>query len=313
MENFIVAFNVVLPVFLLICLGYLLQNIRWVTESALKEMNKLVFKVFLPVLLFQNMYNSNLNTDINLKLIIYAVACILTVFCILCIFVPRVVKERSKISTTIQGIYRSNFALFGIALAESMYGAGNIGPTGILVAVIVPLFNVLAVCLFEFYKGDSRLNIRKIIRGIITNPLIISTALGLVCNVLGVSFHTTLNEFVRTVGSLATPIALIVLGGTFSFHRVGANKKILAAVTVGRLIIFPGIIMVVSILLGFREKELFALYLMAGSPTAVASFAMASAMGGDGELAGQIVVVTTVLSLFTSIAGIYMLRTLGVI
>lgn len=313
MENFIVAFRVVLPIFLLISLGYLFRRIQWVSEKSLKEFNLLVFKVFLPVLLFNNMYHSDVNTEISPRLIIYAIASVLIIFAGLCIVVPKVVKDTKQAATIIQGIYRSNYALFGIAIAESMYGTGNAGATGILVSVIVPINNVLAVCLFEYYRGNARVHVGKIIKGIITNPLIIGTVLGLICKLLPVSFPGAVSSFLNTVGSLATPIALIVLGGTFSFGKVGANKKCLTAVTLIRMIILPIIFMTFSIWLGFREKELFALYLMVGAPTAVASFSMASAMGGDGELTGQIIVVTTVLSLFTTVGGIYLLRTIGVI
>ncbi len=312
MDSFIVAFNVVMPLFILIGLGYFIKRMGLVAEASLKEFNSLVFKIFLPVLLFHNMYQSDFSREINVGIIIYSVISILLIFGLLFIFVPKFERQKPKAAVMIQGMYRSNFALFGIAVTESMYGTGNADVTGILVAAIVPLFNVLAVCLFEIYKG-SVISIRKILAGIVKNPLIIGTALGLVCNFSGIIFPSVIGQSVLTLGNLATPVALIALGGTFTFGNLVKNKIRLAAVTTMRLLVIPLAFVALSIALGYRGKELFALYMMFASPTAVASFAMADAMGGDGEMAGQIVVLTTVVSLFSCISGIFIMEYIGVI
>lgn len=313
MEHFLVGFRVVLPVILFIGLGYFLKCIDCVSTSTLYGMNKLVFKVFLPVLLFCNMYRTDIGTVVNVRLILFAVVCVLAVFLILCAVIPKIIKNQKQAVTAIQGLYRSNFALFGIALAEAMYGKGNVDVTGMLVAVIVPLYNVLAVSLFEFFGGESGVNVQKVMKGIITNPLIIGTGAGLVFNVADIVICTEVADVLDTVGSLATPIALIVLGGTFSFSRIGENKRNLILISVGRLLLIPMLIVTGGMVLGYRSQELFALYLMAGSPTAVASFSMADAMGGDSELAGQIIVVTSVLSLVSSIGWISVLSIMGMI
>ncbi len=312
MENFIIAFNVVVPLFILIILGYLIRKVELITETSLKELNSLVYNVFLPVLLFNNMYHISFDGEIEFGIILYSVISILLIFGILCLIVPIFEKQRKKASTMIQGMYRSNFALFGIAVTESMYGAGNAGITGILVAVIVPLFNILAVCLFEIYKGD-KVNINGIIRGIIRNPLLIGTLSGFIFKVSGIIFPVVIEQSLEKVGSLATPVALIVLGGTFKFGKLIENRKRLIVIVFVRLILIPFVFIILSILYGYREKELFALYIMFGSPTAVASFAMAGAMGGDAEMAGQIVVLTTIMSLFSCILGIFVMKAVGVI
>lgn len=312
LQNLITAINVVLPIFILIGIGYFLRFINAVEHTSLKQFNKLVFKLFLPALLFENMYNSKLDHDFNFNIVTFAISTILIMVALLCVLVPLFEKDKSKRSTIIQGMYRSNFALVGIALTESMYGVGNTEISGLLVVFVVPLFNLIAVCLFEFYRGNS-LNPLIILKGIISNPLIIGTVLGVMFSLLNIQIPYSINHSIAMLGNLAAPIALIILGGTFSFKKVIKNEYRLIAVNLARLVVIPALFIYLAILFGFRDKELFALFTMYATPTAVVSYAMASAMGGDGELAGQIVVTTTVSSLFTCILGIFGLQTLGYI
>lgn len=312
MEHLTVALNVVIPVFILIILGYLVKRVGFVSEKSFKEVNSLVFRVLLPVLLFNNMRNADLRREISPLTVLYAVSVVLILFTTVFQLLKNWGSDRGRAATVIQGIYRSNFALFGIAITESMYGSGNAAVTGVLVSIIVPVFNVLAVFLFE-EAHNGNFQIIKVLCGVIKNPLIIGTFLGLVCNLANISFPGVINQSFMTVGGLATPVSLITLGGCFSFGKISSNRTELFIITLSRLFIIPALVMAISIFLGFRNQELFALYIMAGSPTAVASFAMASEMGGDSDLAGQIVVTTTVFSLFSSIIFISLLSSMGVI
>lgn len=312
MENFIIAVNLVLPLFFLIGLGYFLKRVGWVTELSLREWNGLVFKIFLPVLLFGNMYEMDTSAELDFFLMAFAAGTVLILFLFLCGIMSKVEKDRKKRATLIQGLYRSNFALFGIAITESMYGQGNAGITGILVAFIVPLFNVLAVGLFE-WAGCGSIRIGKMLGGIGKNPLIIGTLAGLIAKLCRIPIPLAVQSSIHTIGGLATPIALIVLGGTLTFQKMAQNRKKMIGIVAGRLFLIPAVLTFFSILLGFRGKELFALYVMFGSPTAVASFSMAGAMGGDRELAGQIVIATTVCSLFSCIIFLFFLQKMAVL
>lgn len=312
MENFIAAFQVILPLIILIGVGYYLNYRRVVKQETWKELNKLVFKVFLPVLLFRNMLEMDIANEMNIYIILYAIMTILLLFVFLCIVVKKIIPTKSRAVTVIQGIYRSNFALFGIAVTESMYGTGNAGVTGILVAVIVPLFNVLAVILFTSIS-DERMSIKNILKGIAKNPLIIGTLAGVLFKITKIELMSGVESGITMLSNLATPTALLVLGGTFSIPKTIKNWMELLAVIIGRLLVVPVIFVVLSVLLGYRDKELFALFIMYASPTAVASFSMAESMGGDGELAGQIVVFTTVISLVTCTIGIFIMKVLNLV
>ena len=150
-----------------------------VDEPALNTMNKLVFKVFLPLLLFHNVYTTDLSEAFNGRLILFAVGAVVLWFLFLMIVIPRIEKENSCRGVLVQAIFRSNFVLFGLPVAANLCGEENIGVTSFLVGIVVPVFNVLAVVSLEFFRG-GKVNIKKVLKGIATNPLILASLLGVI-------------------------------------------------------------------------------------------------------------------------------------
>ncbi|MCD8116996.1 MAG: AEC family transporter, partial [Oscillospiraceae bacterium] len=198
-----------------------------------------------------------------------------------------------------------------MAIAEFMYGSGNTGPVSYLVAIVVPITNVLAVTLFETMAGN-KLSPGKLVLHILQNPFIIGTTLGLVFHFIPVQvIPNFLDTTIQKIAALATPLVLISMGAQFSFDRLEEDKGMLTWIVVIRLIVIPAIFLPLGILIGFREKDLFALILLAASPTAVASYLMASQMGGNARLASQAVVMTTMLSMLTMIGWIAVINMLG--
>lgn len=312
MESVAAAVRVCLPIYIMIAVGYVANRGGIVSRSTLKELNACVFRIFLPLLLFENMYTSLMDVA-NIKVLLFAVTSVVFIFLICYVIIFHVIENRSRAATIVQGMYRSNFALLGIALTETLYGSGETEVTGMLVAVIIPLYNVLAVVLFETSCQDRKTDIGKIVKGIIKNPLILWTCIGLAFNLLHISIPVAVNNAVVSLGQIATPLALFVLGGNFEVAKTIKNRNPLIAVLMTRLVIVPVLCTALSVALGFRGKSLYALFLMYATPTAVASYAMASSMGGDEELAGEIVLVTTAVSMVSIGLGVYVLAALRLI
>lgn len=312
MEAVISAIQVVVPIYLMIAIGYVANRCGIFSRNTLKEMNQSVFRLFLPMLLFENMYQSEVSMADG-KLIVYAVACTIGIYLVCSAAAFYLVSDRARAATVAQGMYRSNYALLGIALTATMYGADNTEATGMLVAFVIPIYNVLAVILFEIAQGEKKTELSKILVGVLKNPLIIGTVLGLLCNVTGIGIPRMVDSAVISLGQVATPLALIVMGGNFELGKTVRNGKTLAVVTTVRLVVIPLVFTMISVLLGFRHKELYALFLMFATPTAVSSYAMACAMGGEDDLAGEIVLMTTVLSLFSVGIGVFLLKTFQLI
>lgn len=312
MENLILSFNVVLPLFICISLGYFLKRIGMCDEKALNVINKMCFKVFLPIYLFYNIYTTDLSAAFNGKLIVFAIGGLIAIFFVLMFLIPRVEKEDSRRGVLIQAIFRSNFALFGLPVALSLCGEELIGPTSVLLGLTVPVFNVLAVISLETFRGGKP-DVKQMLRGIVTNPLIVASVVGIVFYFLKIKLPYGVEKSVVDLGKVATPLSLVALGGSFTIGKVKGYVKQLLIGVLGRLVVVPAVMISLGILIGLRNELLIPVMIMFGAPTAVSSFPMAQQMGGDGELAAELVVFSSGLAILTIFLWTFLLKQGGVI
>ena len=312
MENLILSFNVVLPLFLSIALGYGQRSVNMLDGATQKSLNKLCFKVFLPIYVFNNIYTTDMAMAFHPWLMALAVGGIAAIFVAMMALIPRIEKENAKRGVMIQAIFRSNFVLFGLPVAVSLCGEANVGPTSLLIGFVVPMFNVLAVICLETFRGGKP-DAKKILKGIATNPLIIASALGIIMNLADVPLPSGVHKSITDLGRIASPLSLVALGAGFQFSRIrGYTRHLLICVT-GKLVISPLIMVTIAALLGFRAEMLVPVLLVFGSPTAVSSYTMAEQMEGDGILAASLVVLTTVFSILTMFLFIFGLKQLGLV
>lgn len=312
MENLILSFNIVAPLFLIMILGYFLKYTGVFDKNTVDVMNSVVFKSFLPVLLFYNIYSTDIGSVFDPKLIMYSVISVIALFILLCIIIPIIEKDNSKRGVLIQGVFRSNFVIFGMTIATSVYGDGNVGVTAMLIAVIVPLFNCLAVISLELFRGNG-IDVKQILKGIVTNPLIIGAFVGIVCLLLKIKLPTAILSTAKDISKIATPLGLMLLGASFSFSHIKKYAKYIVCIVISKLIIVPIIMLSLSIHLGIRGIGLLTLMIIFGSPTGVSTFQMAKQMDGDSDLAAQIIVFTSFFSVFTIFIWIYLFKTFNLI
>lgn len=327
MDNLLFTLNAILPIIIPILLGYALKRMHFFKEEFLTEANKLVFKVLIPILLFSNLYLADL-TKINWPFVGFAAAAILVLFLIGLIIVLFIPNRKQK-GVILQATFRSNYAIIGIPLATMLGGAEAGAEASVIAAVSVPMFNILAVIALSIYDHDenTKVSIKSILFKIVTNPLIIGVAAGLVvCGInMGINaaggnvsqFFTDYTSFIpSTINSLAkvaTPLALLVLGGKFEFKAVKALWKQLTVSVTLRLVITPAIFLSIAYALGFKGSTQFAILIaLFATPIAVSSAPMAAQMGQDEELAGQIVVWTSALSAFSLFAIIMICAAIGI-
>lgn len=311
MENLIFSINVVLPIFLLMCIGTFLRKIKLIDRVFLEKANNFAFSVLLPVLLFNNIYKSKLSESVNLKLIVFAVGIVLFIVGILFIVVPKIEKDNKNRGIIIQGLHRSNFVLFGLPLSKNIFGAENLGPVTTLTAIIIPLYNFLAVIILDWYSNDKS-DYKKTIVSILKNPLIIGSVTGIAFAALSIKLPSFLEKTVSDVAGMATPLALIVLGGDIEIKNIGKNIKHIALITVGKLLVIPVFVLAAAMMFGFRGVELGALFSMVAPSISVSSYTMALQYDCNSELAGQLVFVTTLFSPLTIFVFIFALKTIGV-
>lgn len=307
MENLLISFNVVLPLFLFMMVGYFLKCIGMIGERLTQDLNKLSFKVFLPIYLFNTSYACDLSASFDPGHVAFAVISTLAVFGLGMVLVPKWVKENSQRGVVIQCLFRSNFALFGLPITEALCGADKMGPSSFLISFIVPMYNILAVITLESFRGGKP-DLKKILKGILTNPLIIGTLLGLVMNLLKIQLIQPVNKALIDLGRVATPLNLIALGSHFAFKAIRTSLKPLLIGSLGRLIVCPVVMVTIAALLGWRGEYLSPILIMFGAPVAASSFTMAQQMEGDGQLAASFVMVTSAGAIFTFFVWIFILK-----
>lgn len=312
MDSLIVSFNAVAPIFLMVFLGYFLKIKAVLDKHTLQFMNGLCFKIFLPLLLFISIYNTKISSIFNWKLIVFTILSILITFLVLSLIVPLFEKEPSRRGVMIQGIFRSNFVILGIPLSVAVYGTDSVGLTSMLIAIVIPMYNILAVTTLEMHCS-GKVEFKKVIKGILTNPLIIATFLGICFLLLSIQLPKFLETTITDISKIAAPLSIIVLGGSFEFKKILGNKWAITFGVLGRLIIVPAILLGAAIICGFRGMVLMVLIAAFATPTAISSFVMAQNMGGDGELAGHLVVFSSLLSCITLFIWIFLLRFLNFI
>ena len=312
MDNFIVALNVVAPLVFLITLGYWAKEKNVVSKESFKQLNKLVYNIMVPTVLMKNVMETDLSIAFQPKLIIYSVSTIILTVIIAWIITHRFVSDKKRAGVIIQSTYRSNYVLFGLVIVSNMYGADNVAVTTMLIAFCVPLFNMLAVIILQYHSMDH-VDIKSLFKGMIKNPMLIGTFIGLFILLSGIELPTFIKNSINDVAKSATPLALIILGGTFEIQSVAKNKVPLIVTTFMRLIFVPMVFLLIAVMMGYRQVELFSLLALYGSPVAVGSYAMAQAMNCDEEFAAQSVLVTTVLSIFSMLFWITLLNGLGLL
>lgn len=314
MENIILSFNVIAPLFFLMVIGYAIANYTDLADKdLLKKANSLVFKVFLPCMLFKNIYQSNIREQMQGGLCLFAAGSLLLLFVLLCLIVPKVVKKENQQGVVIQGIFRSNYVIFGVAVVENMYGSANTVTAAILSAVLVPMYNFLAVIALSFFGGKRERDFKKVLVGILKNPLIIASVLGIIASLLGVKLPKAADTTLNDLAKLATPIAFLILGGDFDFSKVRGNLKIAGGVVAVKMVILPIIFIPIVVAMGYRNSDLLAALLAYQTPVAVSSYIMAQQAGADEQLAGQLVVFSSAVSIFTLFVTIFILRQMGLL
>ena len=311
MDNLLLSVNAVAPMFLLIAVGFLSQKLGILGREDVPRFNRIAFRVFLPSLLFYNIYTSDLRSVVNLKLLAFAIGGIVLVWLIAMLAVERLEPLQERKGPMAQGIFRSNFVIMGIPIAEALVGAEQLASVALLIAVVVPIFNFLSVVVLERFRG-SRVRVGAVLLQILKNPLIISSLLGIAFQLLGIRLPRLADGLVSSLAVIASPLQLFLLGAFFRFDGMRKYLKPLTIVTVIKLFITPAIILTTAALLGFRNTEFVGLLGTFAAPTAVNSFTMVQQMRcGDAELAGDIVVVTSAVSILSFFFWILVFKSFG--
>ena len=314
MENLIFSLNATVPNFLMMVLGMVFRKIGWMDVEFAEKMNKFVFLVPLPVVLFSDLATVDFEEVLNIRFVIF---CFIVTFISIAIVsgISFLWKDRTIQGEFIQSSYRSSAALLGIAFIQNIYG--NAGMAPLMIIGSVPLYNVMAVITLSlFAPGGGKLDTAKLIRtlkGIATNPIILGILTGMVWSLLHLPMPTILNTAVDNLGKTATPLGLMAMGGALKFGKAFARPKPLIACSFLKLVGYEAVFLPLAVLLGFSHDMLVAIIIMLGSATTVSCYIMAKNMDYDGDFTSGVVMTTTLLSSFTMTIWLYICKSLGLI
>ena len=314
MENLIFSLNATIPIFLMMLLGMLFRKLGWMDEVFAAKMNKFVFLVPLPVLLFEQLATVDFSEVWDIKFILFCFV-VTAISITISTLISLLWKDRSIKGEFIQATYRSSAALLGIAFIQNIYGTVGMAP--LMIIGSVPLYNIMAVVVLSVFKpGNNSFDkalVKKTLKGIATNPIIIGIVAGFVWSALKLPMPLILHKTVSSIGATATPMGLMSMGATFEMKKATSKMKPTLVAVFMKLVGFCAVFLPVAAVLGFRNEELIAILVMLGSATTVSCFVMARNMGHEGTLSSGVIMMTTLLSAFTLTMWLDVLRSFGLV
>ena len=292
----------------------LFRKLGWMDEVFAAKMNKFVFLVPLPVLLFEQLATVDFSEVWDIKFILFCFV-VTAISITISTLISLLWKDRSVKGEFIQATYRSSAALLGIAFIQNIYGTAGMAP--LMIIGSVPLYNIMAVVVLSVFKpGNNSFDkalVKKTLKGIATNPIIIGIVAGFVWSALKLPMPSILHKTVSSIGATATPMGLMSMGATFEMKKATSKMKPTLVAVFMKLVGFCVVFLPMAALLGFRNEELIAILVMLGSATTVSSFVMARNMGHEGTLSSGVIMMTTLLSAFTLTMWLDVLRSFGLV
>lgn len=316
--NLLYSINAVFPIFILVILGYLLRHFNFITDEFCDVSERVVFKIALPIMLFLDVAGSSLEVIGDMRLIWFCMITVTASFLLVSLFSQFCIRDRSKRGAFIQGACRSNFAILGVPIAENMFGSIGAQTIAIVMPFVILMFNAYSVVILTLFSDDENTKLDKkrvlgILKNIVTNPLIIGVVLGFIFMLFQWELPVIANKSLNYLSNLCTPLALMSLGANFKPANLKGRVGYAIGSSLCKTVILPVIMVTIAALLGFRDVALGVILILFGAPTAVSSYIMAKKMHNDGELAAQILLLTTLLCIFTIFIGIFILKTLQLI
>ena len=310
MNSFLVAARVVVPMAMMMAVGVLMRTSKVTDRPTMKKVDQIVSKICMPLLMFKNIYTTDFSELSGAGYFLYGAAGLFLLFLAGILLVPRLMKDRPAAAAMGQALLRPNYILFGSAVAESIYGEGNIGIVMLMGAFAVPFFNALAVILLEVGR-NSTASPAKLLKSICKNQIVQAAVIALIMKLVNWQLPPMAEDVCFDLAGIATPLSFLSLGVSLDMGAIGRNRRTLALGIGARLLLIPAIFVTAAIALGFRGQELCAIFLLFAAPTAVSSYPLAVSMDADPELAGQMVIFTTVCCLPTFFLWVMLMSSFG--
>ncbi|MGI9274166.1 MAG: AEC family transporter [Endozoicomonas sp.] len=315
LETLLFTAGVTLPVCVMLVAGLILKKTGFIDDHFITVSSRLVFNFGLPAVIFFSLSNLGRDTDIDYRLILFALLSILFSFMASWLLSLKTVSSWRDRGVFIQGASRGNLAIIGLALVDNMYGDAGLAMMSVLIAFTVPLLNVLSVTVLSYYSKDSgsHFSLWQLLVDIVRNPLIIAVFCGAAFGFSGFELPGVVDSVGRYFAQITLPLALLGIGGTLSLDALMKTSRASFWAALNKTVVLPLLFIPVAWLMGFGEMELGVLFLMVSCPTAAASFVMTQSFGLNAKLAANIIVLTTLGAMPAVSLGLFVMRVTGVV
>lgn len=310
LQNFIICVNAVIPSAIYLIIGIILKMAGVVSDEDVKKFAHVVFVALYPFIMFDNLYGKSMGDDFDLLLVVYCVAFTCVQIAVSWLIVVRIEKEDRNRGTMIQSAFRSNIILMGLPVGINLFGKGNVTQVALVILFVVPLYNVMTVVVLERFRG-GKADFVHTAKKVLLNPIILGAIAAGIVMLLRIKLPAPVEQTVSTLSDCTAPIALILLGAALNLKGFGSDRKKIAFCVASKILIWPAIGIAGAVLLGLRDVGLIAVLLMLATPTALAAYTMSESMGGNGRLAGETVVISTIGACFTMPIWLFILKTAG--
>ncbi len=308
-DNIIFTGNVVAPVFLLVALGYIIMKLNVINENFVDITSRFVFTVSLPALVFFNICTIDLSLAIDVKQISYILISTTISFFIIWISSIPFIKDGKNLSVFVQGAFRSNYAIVGFAIISKLFGNQALGEAALVLAFILPLYNILAVVILTVpLRKEKKANYKSIFKDILFNPLIVAVIVAIPFSYFKIKIPDMITQTGGFLSDIALPLALVGIGGSLNFANIKKASGLAFTSSAIKIILIPLVLTFGAYEIGYTGVDLGIMFVLFSCPTAIVSFIMAEAMGANSRLAGNIVLISTIGSVFTIAAGIVILK-----
>ena len=313
MDILIFSLDGVLPICIPVLIGMLLRKLGIIDKEFASKLNTLCFKVFIPVSIYGQIYQSDLSSVADPRTLVFSLGMTGLVLILLCLITPKLIHNGVQCGEFIQGVFRSNSAILGLPLLQNLYGTDAGKALAIPLPLMIIMYNICApIVLTHFSNNTSKApSLREFCGKVFTNPYLIAAILGILTATTGIKFPTFLQKTVSNIGGIGSPLALVALGAITELEHFKRSGKLAFVASIIRLVIIPVIVLTIGGLIGIRGVQMSVLLCFFATPTAVGGYVLAKNIDHDGELAGQILLQTTILSFLTMFLLIATMRAIG--
>jgi predicted permease len=293
----------ILPIFVIILLGWSLRRLDFMQEGFLKPANRLVYFVAIPAMIFREIAEASLAEHFRLVLVAATLAPLLLVALAGLILVRGIKLRNYQVGTFLQSCFHGNLGYIGLAVAYYFLGNDGLTRASILAGFVMLLQNFLAVVALSRFNGGpkQKTSMFPLLRRILLNPVIISAMAGMAFSLSGLDLPVILDRSLKILSGMALPLALLVIGTSLSFAQMRQQLRLTLVIGIFKLMLLPALGWTFFHFLAFSRVEYLPALILLASPTATVTYVMASEMAGDSDLATAAISVTTLASAVTFI------------